>query len=229
MPREGTIDLLNDVEECLEAMKKTDQIKPVKIKSILENLRSALEYIANDTYDKYNSSGAFVRPKIYFPYGEQQYIDNFFIKKLQIRVPSSSPMYSVFCSVQKNHSGENWLEMMCDLTNDAKHRQPIPLKQDEVVKDITIEVGGFGLIKANGNANINFGNNFFNGHKLTDFTYKDGVLDNKNNGIPINIKMTKERKIRFHGVDYEVIPFLDLCHKNIRTLIINAYDVLDSI
>ncbi|EFH4320463.1 hypothetical protein F9513_24770 [Escherichia coli] len=55
MSREGSLDLLQEVEESLDIMRQTQHIKPVKVKAILENLRSSLEYLANDTYDKYIS------------------------------------------------------------------------------------------------------------------------------------------------------------------------------
>lgn len=72
MSREGSLDLLQEVEENLDIMKQTQNIKSVKVKAILENLRSSLEYLANDTYDKYNdASPADKRPNIYFPYGKK--------------------------------------------------------------------------------------------------------------------------------------------------------------
>lgn len=80
MSREGSLDLLLEVEENLETMKKTQQIRPVKVKSMLEHLRSSLEYVANDAYDKYVSPVPSKRPKIFFPYGEQKFIDNFYTK-----------------------------------------------------------------------------------------------------------------------------------------------------
>lgn len=229
MSRQGTIDLIYEVEECLNIMKQSDTIKPVKIKSILENLRSTLEYLASDTYDKYSPSPTKHRPKINFPYNNQKYIDEFFIKKLKIKTPDSSPMYAIFNSVQDIHTGENWLNMMCKLTNDAKHRQPIPLKEDEVIKGIAVKAEGFGLIKVDNCSNVKFSNNYVNGQKLEDFTFNDGDFKTSGTGIPLNITLTKEKKIKFHGVEYEVIPFLELCLQRIKEYIPRAYDVLDKI
>ena len=167
MSREGSLDLLQEVEENLDIMKQTQNIKSVKVKAILENLRSSLEYLANDTYDKYNeTSPADKRPNIYFPYVKKTFVDNFFIKILKVNPPNSSPLYKVFTSIQDYHTGEKWLEMMCNLTNEVKHRQPIPLREDNSVKDISISVDGFGLIKAGSTANILLQNNYVNGKKL---------------------------------------------------------------
>ncbi|SAD04232.1 hypothetical protein [Enterobacter kobei] len=230
MSREGSLDLLQEVEENLDIMKQTQNIKSVKVKAILENLRSSLEYLANDTYDKYNEPSATdKRPNIYFPYGKKAFVDNFFIKILKVNPPDSSPLYKVFTSVQDYHTGEKWLEMMCNLTNEVKHRQPIPLREDNSVKDLSISVDGFGLIQAGSTANILFKNNYVNGQKVEDFTFKNGNLQRSGNGIPLNIVITEEKKIRFHGNDYEVIPFIELCLSKIRALIIEAYDELDKI
>ncbi len=94
------------------------------------------------------------RPKIYFPYGKKEFIDKFFSKTLKINPPSSSPLYKIFTSIQDYHTGESWLEMMCNLTNEVKHRQPIPLREENSVKDLSVSVDGFGLITAGSSAKI---------------------------------------------------------------------------
>ncbi|MEF5506363.1 hypothetical protein U9858_08675 [Escherichia coli] len=229
MSREGTLDLLQEVEECLESMRETQQIKPVKVKSLLENLRSSLEYVANDSFDKYRSTFHGKKPKIHFPYGKQIFIDNFFIKELKIIPPSSSPLYELINSFQSYHTDEDWLGMMCNLTNEVKHRQPIPLEEDSVVKGIDVTVNGIKMIKADASSNIVFKNGYVNGEKIEDFTFQDGKVETSGNGTPLNIVITEERKIRFHGVDYEVIPFLELCLKNIKAFVNKSYDILDEI
>lgn len=228
MSRQGTLDLLQEVEECLETIKKSKKINPVKVKSILEHLRSSLEYVANDAYDKFvGENSTTVRPKIYFPYGEQKFVDNFFLKKLNIKKPSSNPLYKTFNSIQDYHTGEDWLEMMCNLTNEVKHRQPIPLKEDSFVKDISISIDGFGCIQTGGSSSIVFQNNHVNGKKIQNFTLKNGNLKKSGMGIQPNIVITKESKIKFHGNDYEVIPFIESCIIKIRSFIVEAYDELE--
>ncbi|HGW6461660.1 TPA: hypothetical protein ACNHUX_000758 [Escherichia coli] len=230
MSREGSLDLLQEVEESLDIMRQTQHIKPVKVKAILENLRSSLEYIANDTYDKYISpSSNDERPKIYFPYRKKEFIDKFFSKTLKINPPSSSPLYKIFTSIQDYHTGESWLEMMCNLTNEVKHRQPIPLREESSVKELSVSVDGFNLITAGSSAKILFKNNHINEKKLEDFTFENGRLQRSGNGVPLNIVITEEKKIRFHGNDYEVIPFIESCLIKIRIFIIEAYNELDKI
>ncbi|MDT1878107.1 hypothetical protein FPK46_28610, partial [Acinetobacter baumannii] len=89
----------------------------------------------------------------------------------------------------------------------VKHRQPIPLKEDSSVKEISISAGGLGLVKAGASSSIVFENNYVDGKKIQDFTLKDGTLKKSGKGIPLNIVITEEKKIKFHGNDYEVIPF----------------------
>ena len=228
MSRQGTLELLQEVEECLETIKKNQQIKPVKVKSLLENLRSSLEYVANDAYDKFvGNNNTMVRPKIYFPYGKQRFVDNFFSKTLNIKQPSSNPLYKTFNSIQDYHTGKNWLGMMCNLTNEVKHRQPISLKEDSSVTDISISAGGLELVKAGASSSIVFENNYVDGKKIQDFTLTDGILKKSGKGIPLNIVITEEKKIKFHGNDYEVIPFIESCLVNIRSFIVEAYDEIE--
>lgn len=229
MSREGSLDLINEVQETLNTMKETQQVKPVKVKSMLEHLRSSLEYLANDTYDKYNPSNSTARPKIYFPFGQQKFIDSFFSKTLKISPASSSPLYEIFNSIQDYQTGSNWLGMMCNLTNEVKHRNPIPLEEEDSVNGINVSVDGVSLIQAGTSANIIFSGNFSNGKKLKDFTYKNGKLETSGSGIPLNIEITTEKKIRFHGADYEVIPFIELCIINLTRFINDAYNALENI
>lgn len=118
---------------------------------------------------------------------------------------------------------------MCNLTNEVKHRQPIPLREESSVKDLSVSVDGFGLITAGSSAKILFKNNHINDKKLEDFTFENGKLQRSGNGVPLNIVITEEKKIRFHGNDHEVIPFIESCLIKIRIFIIEAYNELDKI
>ncbi|MEA4114634.1 hypothetical protein VBJ23_20425, partial [Enterobacter hormaechei] len=168
------------------------------------------------------------RPKIFFPYGEQKFIDNFFTQKLKINPPSSSPLYEVFNSIQDFRTGEDTLTMMCNLTNEVKHRKPIPLEEESSVKDINVRIDGFGIFNVANPNRVVFKNNSINGQKLEDFTFENGKLERTGNGIPVNIVITEDKKIRFHGEDYEVVPFIESCLIRLRIFINEAYDVLEN-
>lgn len=229
MSRTGSLDLIDEVEEHLETMKKTQKITPVKVKSMLEHLRSSLEYLANDTFDKYKPPGKHDRSKITFPYGEKKFIDNFFANKLCIKPPSSSPMYNIFISIQDFHTGERWLSDMCSLTNEVKHRNPLPLREDVKIEQFKLEQPGFGKITAPGNVNIIFRNVFIKGDRLNDFELRNGKLEIYEKGHPLNISLIEDKRIKIRDLEYEVIPFIELCCLNLRKFINLAYDELDRI
>lgn len=207
MPRVDTLELLNEVKENLEVMEASQNLKPVKIKSILEHLRSSLEYVANDTYDIYKPHTSSSRPKIYFPYGKREIIDKFFKTKIGINDLESSEIYHIYNSIQGYSTGEEWLNMMCKLTNDAKHRKPISLKE-EISSDITVSANGFNLLTASNVSTVIFKDITVDGVKYSDFHLENGVLNDAENGAPLNFTLTGDKKIKFHGEEYEVIPFL---------------------
>ncbi|MBK4232643.1 hypothetical protein JJQ16_25350, partial [Enterobacter hormaechei] len=66
---------------------------------------------------------------------------------------------------------------------------------------------GFGIFNVANPNRVVFKNNSINGQKLEDFTFENGKLERTGNGIPVNIVITEDKKIRFHGEDYEVVPF----------------------
>ena len=66
MSKADVDELLKDIEEQLISIKKYKKITKVKFKSVLENLRSSLEYIAQDI----NSALSKPAKRIYFPYGD---------------------------------------------------------------------------------------------------------------------------------------------------------------
>lgn len=193
MPRVDTLELLNEVKENLEVMEASQNLKPVKIKSILEHLRSSLEYVANDTYDIYKPHTSSSRPIIYFPYGKREIIDKFFKTKIGINDLESSEIYHIYNSIQGYSTGEEWLNMMCKLTNDAKHRKPISLKE-EISSDITVSANGFNLLTASNVSTVIFKDITVDGVKYSDFHLENGVLNDAENGAPLNFTLTGDKK-----------------------------------
>lgn len=227
MPRIYTIELIDAVDENLNQMKQTQVITSVKIKHLLEHLRSALEYVANDTFEKYKPGQD--NSKICFPYGAKKFIDNFFIKKLGVSNLNSFPLHKIFSSIQDYQTGETWLSDMCCLTNEVKHRNPLPLWTEESVKTFTLDQPGFIKIVTSGDVNIEFKNNHHNGIKFSDFTFKEGKYESSRNGHPLNISLTKDKKIRIKGYEYEVIPFIEKCSNELRRFVNLAYDELEKL
>lgn len=229
MPRDGSLDLLNEVDEIITNMTETMDIRPVKVKSALDHLRTSLDYLAYDAFEKYRPDNQDKDIRIYFPYGAASFIENFFIKKLKIIPPSSSPLHSIFNSIQDYQTGESWLKMMCNLTNDVKHKRPVALKKEEVDTNAVISAHGLRIFNGSPQSSLIIENMTINGKPVADFSYINGNLETKDNGVPVHLMLTKENKIKFHGEDYEVIPFLSLCVERLRVFINQAYDALDSL
>lgn len=222
MSRKGSIDLVDEVEENLEQMIKAGIIKDVKVKAMLEHLRSALEYVAHDTYVQFNPKKE-VPKNIYFPYGHG-HVDTFF-KRVGIPTQSSS-LYQIFESIQDYKNKDKWLTMMCNLTNEVKHRNPIPLDTNEVITK-TFSAGGKDLVVTSGNVSVKIGSIVIDGKTSPGFKYEDGILDTTSATIPINLKITKDQKISFHGTTYEVYPFIKKCSSHIREFVNLAYNELE--
>src|SRR4051794_24283526 len=70
-----------DYETAVQT-RSVPEFLPVRIKNLCENLRSALDYIAQDLWDLYGNKGA-DRPNVYFPIRRslseyEKYMDNLF-------------------------------------------------------------------------------------------------------------------------------------------------------
>lgn len=220
-------DLYQEVASVIAEMKRNGDAPPVRIKSCLEHLRSGLEYLANDIYDKLTNIPENQRKDIYFPYGKPVFIEKY-LSRLSTSHETIQILREFLTSIQPYHTGEEWLVMMCNLTNDAKHRRPIPLDKEEVITSQTISAGGVNLIHiaGAGTGRVQFEGCFVNGRPLQDFVYDNGKITSSGIGIPASLNITKEKKIRFHGHDYEVIPFLEKCFNELQIFIKKGYSIL---
>lgn len=230
MNKDGALELIQEVKETLILLRKSDDIKPVKVKSMLEHLRSALEYLTHDVYNKLTPENKKIKgDKIYFPYNQRSTIDRFFQKKLQLLNFSENKIYKLFNSIQDYSTNTNELVMMCNLTNEAKHLKPIALDKEEHVSNVEISVDGIGLVSTDLSSNITFQNCTVNGKKMQDFTYSNGQLKTTGVGIPVNLTITKDKKIKFHGVEYEVVPFIEGCLNKIEKFVLDVYEELEKL
>ena len=224
MEKTPVTDLFNEVSDVINQMKSSGAIPPVRVKSCLEHLRSSLEYLANDIY-KLLGNGT--TDNIYFPYGKPAFIQKY-LSRLNANPETIHKLSELITSIQPYHSGDEWLTMMCNLTNDAKHRHPIPLDQEDVITSRDISVVGLNLIQIAGenSGRVEFKNNKLNGMPIQDFIYDNEVMTTSGTGIPVNLRLTKEEKIKFHGHDYEVIPFLEKCLNELKSFTDRGYNYI---
>ena len=68
MSRADVEELLMAVDESINSLKGYNKITKVKVKSILEHLRSSLDFIAKDINDKLSQP----KERLYFPYGKDK-------------------------------------------------------------------------------------------------------------------------------------------------------------
>ena len=99
----------------------------VPVKHLMEDLRSALDYMAHDIYDsccraQRAASGKPDPRTIYFPYGQRE---NDFRSGLGSSLPglqSAAPrIYDLIRAIQPFCSGDTWLYDLCSILNQKKH------------------------------------------------------------------------------------------------------------
>jgi hypothetical protein len=109
----------------------------VSVKNLMENLRSALDYMAHDVYESCCQAARLAsgRPdprNIYFPYGRSE-------ADFRSGVGSSLPgldtlapdVYSLIASIQPYQDGDNWLYNLCSILNEKKHDRLTPQVRKE--------------------------------------------------------------------------------------------------
>jgi hypothetical protein len=99
----------------------------VPVKNAMENLRSALDYMAHDIYEACcqpnRIANGLPNPKnIYFPYGRTK---NDFKSGVGSSLPgldtASLLVYELLLSIQPFTCGDNWLYELCCILNEKKH------------------------------------------------------------------------------------------------------------
>jgi hypothetical protein len=133
----------------------------IKVKNLMENLRSILDYSSHDIYEdvckpnrqKLNKPDPH---KIYFPHGRNE--NDFekciaaFLPSLQVVDPS---IYSLIRNVQPFVSGSSWICDLCDINNENKHDKLTPQTREEI-ETYTVEgaQGSVSILLNNPNVTI---------------------------------------------------------------------------
>jgi len=222
----GNGDIRQLLEHCtieISNLSKTagnGEINKVFLKNTLENLRSALDYLAKDILIKLKSNPNLQTKKLpektYFPYGQKE---NHFKKSIQRNLPflkqSEPKVYDLLESIQPFRSKHNWVVDLCSLTNDAKHNN---LSKIENQKNVIVEQKGIARIE--GGRNVVMSNNYVNGVRQDD-VFIDGNGEVNVEKYSETTIITSHNRIKFHGKELEIIPFLTYCEQEIKTLSVN--------
>jgi hypothetical protein len=111
-------------EQSIEAQQLDPELRPL-IKNILENQRSALDYLAQRILDKHGTPGA--TKKVYYPlaYGPNAF-PNWFDKNLPGVKKGCPAAHDAIRDRQPYEPGYDWLQDLLDLVNQNKHRELTP-------------------------------------------------------------------------------------------------------
>lgn len=174
MYKQDIEDLLEHSKKEINELWKSEVISKVKVKNILENLRSSLEYCA-----QYINSNLLNRQtKVYFPYGKTE---GQFRKSINRNFPSLKKLipdiYALIESLQIHQSNNNWLIIMCEATNTAKHNRALDVEkiysETRLMKEISIP-GAIHLSNVGGTISVT--NCSVNGQRVDDFEIQEGYF-----------------------------------------------------
>ncbi|PHQ24042.1 hypothetical protein CLH62_18170 [Marinobacter guineae] len=212
-------DQIEGVEESIS----DGELNRILLKNTLENLRSVLDYLAQDIVIKLKTKpkNGNLSEKVYFPYGQRENHFNNSVKRNLPPLKEDEPkIYDLLESIQPFKSKDNWVVDLCSLTNDAKHNS---LSKTESQENTVVEQKGFARIE--GGRNVMMVGNYFNGVRQDDvFIDGDGNANVvRHSGTTL---VTTNTRIKFHGKELEIVPFLNHCHKQITELSRNAGSLL---
>lgn len=213
-------ELLNESTNMLESINAKETISKVKIKNLLENLRSSLEYSTQYISSLLQNP----KPKIYFPYTENE---NDFENRVNFNLPNLKnehpKIFELIKSLQVFSAQNDWLIKLCKATNIAKHNQALNISQNiQSEENITrISVNGLNIIDGNlGKSNIQFSGNSFNGKKMDDFIVKNGVVETiKRNEVPVefNFEIKENQIIIIEDIEEDLFIFIKKCINVIKS------------
>lgn len=202
----------------------------IKVKNLMENMRSTLDYTAHDVYDDIckhhrQKSGKSDLFNVYFPYGKNE-ID--FKSSIGRSLPNleilSPPTYELIKNAQPFVSTDSWLYDLCVINNENKHDKLTPQTREET-ETYTIR-GPHGSVSAMvNNPNV----------RVTSKPGAVKIFEVPAQFTPEEIKtapsdLKHERTIWvsfvFEGTNINVLNLLNKAVPGIETLVTSIYEVL---
>ncbi|MFX4760822.1 hypothetical protein ABTI55_07920 [Acinetobacter baumannii] len=228
MRKEFILEMLEEAHQTIQEIRNYRTITRVKVKNILGNLRSPLDYLANDINDNLSIPS---KNKFYFPFGPTQEVFDKSVKKYFPLLKNEMPrIYNEIFIIQPFNSGDDWLVRLWKLTNDTKHNNPVDIRQtSEVIKAVTAKAGNTAIVRMGGNAsNIRVQNIQVDGKLVDDFFYDRGkTIITKRAEVPVDFKITSDKKILIGDELFDLLPFLEKCHANLKIFIEKTYSLLN--
>ncbi|HBU07300.1 MAG TPA: hypothetical protein DEB09_04420 [Candidatus Magasanikbacteria bacterium] len=187
----------------------------IDVKNMMENLKSALDYLAHDIYEivimpARKATGDKEIENIYFPYGKTENDFKSGVGKSLPKLDSLQPtLYNTIENIQPHKSGNDWLYSFCQILNEKKHNTLTPQKREEK-RGLNIKfpggagismgpgssISGGGIIQS-GSDRIILNNNYISG---------DSPARNVTEGVIQTI--IRWVSFKFADTDVEVLPLL---------------------
>jgi len=204
----------------------------IDIKNCMENLRSALDYIAHDIYEKViapQRTAARIPEiiNIYFPYGKTE---NDFKSGVGSSLPElktiSQNLYNIIEAIQPYKAGDNFLYDFCNILNEKKHNVLTP-QIKEIKQGLAMDFGGARIqmgpgssISGTGFIGTGTGGVFLRGDKISG--------DSPATRISGNVKQTiiKWVSFKFSDTGVEVLPLLKKVIEQVDWLCKNIYQTI---
>lgn len=231
MRKEDIVELLEDTKESIYSIEKNyieaindESVKStlkVRVKNCLENLRSCLDYISCDVYEKHYKKKA---KNIYFPYGKsKQDFESNLNKKFKDLKDKSKDIYDIIESIQPYKCGDSWLVNLCLFTNKNKHDNLSKQKREDFS---TLYVNNIKLAKVGKGSSISFsGCTFGNIHQGGDIKIQDRelILEGK---INCDINKIDWVNFKFENTDIDILELLKVSYREINILKDKIYNIL---
>lgn len=237
MRKSGIAELLGDVKETItvidnEYTKANEDLSvkeffKIRIKHALEDMRSCLDYVANDIYDEifYANDGS-KKPDIHFPYGkDENAFKSMLGRYFKDLKEKNNELYDEIISIQPFKCGSMWLYDLCKTTNTNKHEDL--LGQDRKTKaDLNIAGANFGFDNFSENGTVLFTGCTFNGIKQKDdIIIQNGKLSAGNNEDIVDFEM--DTKFFFKDTDINCIDLVKDSYSGILKFVDEVYRILN--
>lgn len=209
--------------KSLSMQATSGQIDQIDLKYMLENLRSVLDYLAQDIALNLKKLAPHeTHPKkIYFPYGKEQ---NSFQTSIKQNMPTFQRdlplLYTLIENIQPFKAHDNWLFDLCYLTNNAKHNG---LSKTETETSVSINYPG-AIHISGAKGSVVFTGNMVNGRRLDDVKFDGKSVQRTKRDLPL--QTTTDNKISFLDKQIEIVPFIKKCIEEITKLVAGAESFL---
>lgn len=205
----------------------------IDVKNLMENLRSALDYVARDVCERVINpvrlgTGEKEVKDVYFPYGKDENSFRSSISKRLPKLDSISPLvFGIFERVQPHKYGNDWLFNFCSILNQNKHDQLSPQTRVEK-RGLKLDFVGGGGITLGPGAAIKGTGKIISGSGVLDLKGKTVSGDSPVEDLPQTIKQTVIIWVGFQFADtgVEVLPLIQLATKEVEQLANDIYSII---